>query len=267
MDLHLKGKIAVITGASAGIGLAVAKALAQEGVHIAFCARKKEQILKAENEILKYGVKVFGFSADVTKSEDIDNFVKGIKERFNGADILINNAGQGTGEWIMDTPDEKWMYFWDLHVMGAIRMSRALIPFMRERGGGVVLNTASICATQPLIEENDFEPVYNVTKAALSMFSKCLAHEVIKDNIRVNCINPGLIDTPDWHKTASTLGGEIGITAEEYLNKVAKEYTPIGRFASTEELAYFYVFLCSDRASYCVGSTYYVDGGWLKVVG
>jgi NAD(P)-dependent dehydrogenase (short-subunit alcohol dehydrogenase family) len=267
MDLNLADKVAVITGASKGIGLAVAKALAQEGVHIAFCGRKKDQLLKAEGEIKLYGVKVLGYSADITRPEDINKFVKAIKDTFGGADILINNAGEGTGEKIMEAPDEKWQYFWDLHVMGAIRMSRGLIPFMRERGGGVVINTASICARQPLIEVNDFEPVYNVTKAALSMFSKCLAHEVIKDNIRVNCINPGLIDTPDWHRTATYLGEEMGLTADEYLDKVAKDYTPIGRFASAEELSNFYVFLCSDRASYCVGSTYYVDGGWLKVVG
>jgi NAD(P)-dependent dehydrogenase (short-subunit alcohol dehydrogenase family) len=98
------------------------------------------------------------------------------------------------------------------------------------------------------------------------MFSKCLANEVIKDNIRVNSINPGLIRTPDWDKTASIVSKEKGMTPEEYLDKIAKDNAPIGRFATPEELANFFVFLASDCASYCVGSTYYVDGGWLKVV-
>jgi NAD(P)-dependent dehydrogenase (short-subunit alcohol dehydrogenase family) len=141
-------------------------------------------------------------------------------------------------------------------------MARGLIPAMRRRGGGVILNTSSICAKQPL----GYEPIYNTTKAALMMFSKCLANECIPDNIRVNCINPGLILTPDWRKTAGQLTAGTGQTADQYLDGIAKKNTPIGRFASPEELAQFYVFMCSERASYCVGSEYYVDGGWLNVV-
>jgi NAD(P)-dependent dehydrogenase (short-subunit alcohol dehydrogenase family) len=175
---------------------------------------------------------------------------------------LINNAGVGSNETIMEAPDEKWQYYWELHVMAAVRLSRALIPLMRHNGGGVILNNSSICAKQPLY----YEPIYNTTKAALSMFSKCLAHEAIQYNIRVNTVNPGLIMTPDWRKTATQLGEKEGITADEYLDRLAKEYTPIGRFATPEELARFFVFLCSPMASYSVGSTYYVDGGWLNVV-
>ena len=99
----------------------------------------------------------------------------------------------------MDAPDEKWPHHWDLHVMAAVRTSRACVPLMKPRGGGVILNTASICAKQPL----GYEPIYNTTKAALVMFSKCLANELIPLNIRVNAINPGLILTPDWRKTAA----------------------------------------------------------------
>ncbi len=98
------------------------------------------------------------------------------------------------------------------------------------------------------------------------MFSKCLANEVIKENIRVNTINPGLVLTPDWRKTAALLTKDKEMTPDEYLDQIAKENAPIGRFASPEELAKFFVFLCSPCASYCVGSTYYVDGGWLRVV-
>ena len=98
------------------------------------------------------------------------------------------------------------------------------------------------------------------------MFSKCLANEFIKYNIRVNTINPGLILTPEWQKAAVQLSVGQGITWEQYLEKIAIDNTPIGRFATPEELAHFFVFMCSPRASYCVGSAYYVDGGWLKVV-
>jgi NAD(P)-dependent dehydrogenase (short-subunit alcohol dehydrogenase family) len=133
---------------------------------------------------------------------------------------------------------------------------------MKRRGGGVIINTASICAKQPL----GYEPIYNTTKAALVMFGKCLSTELIPDNIRVNTVNPGLVLTPDWRKTAGIHTEGSGTTVDQYLDKIAKDNAPIGRFASPEEIADFYLFLCSSRSSYCVGSTYYVDGGWLKTV-
>lgn len=263
MDLQLTSKVAVITGGSVGIGLAVAKALAAEGVHLALCARNEER-LNAESAKIReqFGVRVLAQRCDMSVGEDIDRFTALIEKEFGGADILINNAGQGTNEKIIDAEDQKWQYFWDLHVMAAVRTSRALMPLMAQRGGGVILNNASICAVQPL----GYEPIYNTTKAALSMFSKCLANECIPLNIRVNTINPGLIITPDWWNTAEKLAKEAGITAKAYLDNIAKENTPIGRFGTPEELAAFFLFMCSDKASYCVGSTYYVDGGWLKVV-
>jgi NAD(P)-dependent dehydrogenase (short-subunit alcohol dehydrogenase family) len=185
-----------------------------------------------------------------------------VEKTFGSVDILINNAGTGSNETVMESTDEKWQYYWDLHVMAAVRLSRGLVPLMQKSGGGVIINNASICAKQPSF----YEPIYNTTKAALMMFSKCLSNELIKDNIRVNCINPGLILTPDWWKTANQLSQGTGQTPAQYLDKVAKDCAPIGRFATPEELADFFVFLCSPRASYCVGSTYYVDGGWLNVV-
>lgn len=263
MDLELKGKRAVITGGSVGIGLAVARALASEGADIVLIARDRARVEREASELARaFGVKSLGISADVAKNEDIVGAAARIEEFFDGVDILINNAGTGTSETIMDAPDEKWNHFWELHVMAAIRLSRAMVPGMRKRGGGVILNTASICAKQPL----GYEPIYNTTKAALVMMSKCLANELIKDNIRVNVVNPGLILTPDWKKTAGILTQGTGTTVDQYLDKIAKDNAPIGRFGTPEELAHFYVFLCSPRASYCIGSSYYVDGGWLKTV-
>ncbi|MFN8138126.1 MAG: SDR family oxidoreductase, partial [Propionicimonas sp.] len=182
--------------------------------------------------------------------------------RLGGIDILINNAGSGSNETIVEATDEKWQHYWELHVMAAVRLARGLVPVMKARGGGVVLHNASICAVQPLW----YEPIYNVTKSALMMFSKTLANEVVKDNIRVNTINPGLILTPDWIRTAKELTESSGGDWEGYLAGVAREHAAIDRFASPAELANFFVFLCSDRASYSVGSTYFVDGGMLKTV-
>jgi NAD(P)-dependent dehydrogenase (short-subunit alcohol dehydrogenase family) len=227
------------------------------------CARNEARVQEEAKSVQeKYGVKVVGVKADVSKAQDIDALVSRVEKEFGGADILINNAGTGSNEKIMTASDEKWQYYWDLHVMAAVRLSRGLIPFMRQRGWGVILNNASICAKQPL----DYEPIYNVTKSALMMFSKVLSNEVVGDNIRVNCINPGLVLTPDWVKTAKQLTEGSDQTHEQYLDGIAKKFAPIERFATPEELAHFFVFLCSDKASYCVGSTFYVDGGWLNVV-
>ena len=263
MDLELKDKVAVITGGSIGIGLAVAEGLAKEGVHLVLAARQEER-LQAEVKRLAsaHQVRVIGIAVDVAKAADVDRVVAATTQEFGGADILINNAGTGSNETIMEAPDEKWQYYWDLHVMAAVRLARGLAPSMRARGGGVILHNASVCAVQPLW----YEPIYNVTKSALMMFSKTLANEVIKDNIRVNTINPGLILTPDWIKTAKQLTASSGGDWEGHLAQVAREYAPIDRFGTTEELAHFFVFLCSKRASYCVGATYFVDGGMLKVV-
>ena len=263
MDLGLKGKVAVITGGSIGIGLAIAEGLAAEGVDVVLAARGAERVREEASRVARtYGVRAEGVACDVGAPEGVDALIAATRERFGGADILINNAGTGSNETVMEAPDEKWQAYWDLHVMAAIRLARGLAPLMKARGGGVILHNASICATQPLW----YEPIYNVTKAALMMFSKCLATELVGDNIRVNCVNPGLILTPDWIKTAKQLTADKGGDWQGYLDGVANEYAPIKRFGSPEELANFFVFLCSDRASYSVGSTYFVDGGMLKTL-
>ncbi len=263
MDLGLQNKVAIITGGSIGIGLAIAEGLAAEGVHLVLVARQEERLqAEAERLAAHYQVQAIGVAADVSTPAGIAAILAATTETFGGADILINNAGTGSNETIMDAPDEKWQFYWDLHVMAAVRLARGLVPLMRQRGGGVILHNASICAVQPLW----YEPIYNVTKAALMMFSKTLANEVIKDNIRVNTVNPGLILTPDWIKTAKQLTADQGGDWEGYLAGVAREHAPIDRFASPQELADFFVFLCSKRASYSVGATYFVDGGMLKTV-
>jgi NAD(P)-dependent dehydrogenase (short-subunit alcohol dehydrogenase family) len=259
MDLGLEDQIAVITGGSAGIGLGAARAFAREGAHVVLAARNRERVeAEAARIAEEHGVRTAGIACDVATAEGCTTLIDAIRA-FGGADILVNNAGTGSNETILEAPDEKWQAYWDLHVMAAVRLSRGLAPIMRERGGGTILNNASIYATQPLW----YEPIYNVTKAALVMFSKTLANELIPMNIRVNAINPGLILTPDWVKTAKQLSGEDW---ERYLQSVADEHAPIKRFGTVEELADFFVFLCSPRASYAVGATYHVDGGMLRTI-
>jgi NAD(P)-dependent dehydrogenase (short-subunit alcohol dehydrogenase family) len=262
MDLKLRGKTAVITGGSIGIGLAVAEGLAAEGVAVVLAARNAERVKSEANRIAAaHGVSAVGVPCDVATREGIDALI-GAVDAQGGADILINNAGTGSNETVMEAPDEKWQSYWDLHVMAAVRLARGLVPGMRRKGGGVILHNASICAVQPLW----YEPIYNVTKAALMAFSKSLSTELVGDNIRVNCVNPGLILTPDWVNTAKKLTADKGGDWQGYLDEIAREHAAIKRFATPAELADFFVFLCSERASYSIGSTYFVDGGMLKTV-
>jgi 3-oxoacyl-[acyl-carrier protein] reductase len=263
MDLALKGKAAVITGGSVGIGLAIAEGLAAEGVHLLLSARDGARLEREAQRIAAaFGVKVEIAAGDVSAPEAVDAIVAKAESAFGGVDILINNAGTGSNETIMEAPDDKWDFYWNLHVMAAVRLARGLVPGMKKRGGGVILHNASICASQPL----GYEPIYNVTKAALVMFSKNLANEVVGDNIRVNTVNPGLVLTPDWVKTAKELTAGTGGDWEGHLQSVADEFAPIKRFASAEEIANLFVFLCSDRASYCVGSAFFADGGMLRTI-
>ncbi len=263
MDLRLTKKVAVVTGGSAGIGLAIARGLAAEGADLALCARDEERLRAVSREINDQfeDVRVLTIPADLTVPGDSVRVAELVAQELGGADILVNNAGTGSEETILEAPDSRWQHYWELHVMAAVRLARELAPQMKAKGGGVILHNASICATQPL----GYEPIYNVTKAALVMFSKCLANELIGDNIRVNAVNPGLVMTGDWVKTAKALTEGTDQTWEEYLQKIAEDNAPIKRFATPEEVADFFVYLCSPRASYSVGSTYYVDGGWLNV--
>ena len=178
-------------------------------------------------------------------------------QRMGGADVLVSNAGTGSNETVMEAPDAKWLDYWNLHVMAAVRLVRGLAPQMAAKGGGAMLMNASICAVQPLW----YEPIYNVTKAALLMLGKCLSTELVGRGIRVNTVNPGLVRTPDWESTARELRGEGW---EAHLQEVADEHAPIRRFGTVEELADFCVFLCSERASHVTGSAHHVDGGMLR---
>lgn len=263
MDLGLGGKVAVITGGSVGIGLGVAQAFAREGAHLVLAARDGDRLSAAAAAIAsEFGVTVRTCACDVATAEGCDALIAAVQDAFGGADILVNNAGTGSNETILEALDAKWQSYFDLHVMAAVRLARGLAPMMAARGGGAILNNASICAVQPLW----YEPIYNVTKAALLMLSKNMATEFIPQNIRVNTINPGLILTPDWIKTAKQLSAGNGGDWEGYLQSVADEHAPIKRFGTVDELANFFVFLCSDRASYAVGATFAVDGGMLRTI-
>jgi len=162
-------------------------------MQLLLCARDEARVVEVARTIsASYGIMAVGMQADVSKSEDIDRVLKSDEKSLDGAYILINNAGTGRNETILDASDDKSQYYWDLHVMAAVQLSRGLVPVMVKWGGGIIIQNASVNVKQPW----EYEPIFNVTKAALVMFSKCLSNELIGRNIRVNCINPGLILTP-----------------------------------------------------------------------
>ncbi|MBT2226001.1 SDR family NAD(P)-dependent oxidoreductase [Nonomuraea sp. NEAU-A123] len=168
MELGLRDKVAVITGGSSGIGLAVARGLAAEGAHLVLAARAADRLEEEARGIVEaHGVRVLPVACDVATVEGTTALTEAAEEGFGGADILINNAGAGSNETILEAPDEKWQAYWDLHVMAAVRLARGLVPGMRRRGGGVILHNASICAVQPLW----YEPIYNVTNTTLPLVS------------------------------------------------------------------------------------------------
>src|SRR6187402_134503 len=144
MDLQLTGKVAVVTGGTVGIGLAIARGLAAEGAHLALCARDAERLATVVDTIkTEFSVRVLGVPADVGAPDGTARLVAAVTDEFGGADILINNAGTGSEETILEAPDERWQSYWDLHVMAAVRLARAIAPGMKARGGGVILHNAS----------------------------------------------------------------------------------------------------------------------------
>src|SRR4051794_29045288 len=261
MDLGLSGKVAAITGGSIGIGLAVAGGLAAEGASLILAARGEPRLQESATALrAAHDVRCVTVACDVATVEGVAKLVEAAEREFAGVDILVNNAGAGSNETILEAPDEKWQAYWDLHVMAAVRLARGLVPGMKRRGGGVILNNASICAVQPLW----YEPIYNVTKAALMMFSKTLANELVGDNIRVNCVNPGLVLTPDWVKTAKQLTADTGGDWQGPLDEGGPAPAPPPRLPPPEGGGNLLGFLCSQRAGYSLRAPYFLGRGGVE---
>ncbi len=262
MDLELRGKTAVITGGSVGIGLAVAEALAREGVNLVLCAREEARLSARASEIEgRCGIKVVGVRADVTKPEDVTRLTSETEKAFGGADILINNAGTGSNEKIMDAPDEKWQYFWDLFVMAPVRLARAFVPSMRQRGGGAILVSTSSSVKEPIPNLG----LSTVLRASVSALAKTLALELAADKIRVNQIIPGRIDTDRVRQLDEIAAKKQGITLEQAKAKSIAAI-PFGRYGEPAEFGRVGAFLLSPAASYMTGATVQVDGGAIHSV-
>ena len=245
MDLQLKGKAAIVTGSSRGLGLASARALAAEGCRVCMCARGKDVLEQAAAEIPNS----IAVAADLSTPEGTAMVAKAALAAFGAIDILINNVATAKGTDIVGTPDGEWQEAFDQTLFPAIRMSRLAVPHMRQQGGGVIIMIASIWG-----RESGGRMVYNAVKAAEISLAKAMAQQLAKDNIRVNSVAPGSILFPggSWEKRQKA--DPAGIA--EFI----KTELPFGRFGRAEEVGDAVAFLASPRASWISGACVTVDG-------
>jgi 3-oxoacyl-[acyl-carrier protein] reductase len=252
LELGLKGKIAVITGGSDGIGLATALRLAREGADVAVCARRKEPLDQAAARLREAGAQVLAVPADMSKKADIDRFIKAVIDRFGRIDILVNNAGTSARGKFLEIEDDAWSADLELKVFGAIRCTRLAVPYMKKQGGGRIINITISSAKQPGAESYPT----SVSRAAGLALTKALSKEYAADNILVNTVCIGKIKSGQ-HERRFT---RQGVSAEDYYRQTAKDI-PLGRVGEAEEVANVIAFLASSAASYVTGTSVNLDGG------
>lgn len=264
MDLGLGGRVALITGASRGIGRAIATELAREGANVALCARSASDLAGLADQISLAHGKALAIPVDATDAEAVRRTVKETVQRLGRIDILVNNAGDlspsATNPKTLtkgDPSDEDWAFSMDVNLLSAVRFTREVVPIMRSQHRGAIVNVASIAANRgtPIFID------YSATKAAMKSYSKSMSLILVRDGIRVNCVCPGRIDTSVWDRMAGALGAVSQQAPEKVKQGIIDSHLPLGRFGKPEEVAKVVTFLVSDQASLVVGSTWDVDGG------
>ena len=248
MDLGLKGKVAIVTGASAGIGRAIAEGFAQEGANVAICARREGPLRDAEAALKKRGVSIYAATCDVADAHALEHFLHACKRQFGRVDVLVNNA---SGFGVTDD-DAGWTASIDVDLLASVRAARIVTPWMTESGGGSIIFIASVSGL-----EAGWGPPYAAAKAAVISFSKTLAIKLASKGIRVNTIAPGSIEFPGgrWENQKENNRARY----DAILSSV-----PWGRLGRPEEIADVALFLASQRASWVTGACVSVDGGQHK---
>jgi 3-oxoacyl-[acyl-carrier protein] reductase len=261
VELELEGKTALVTGASEGIGAGIARRLAEEGVRVAICARTESTLKATAAEIAKAtGMEIVPIPADLRTLTGCQGFVDQAAARLGGVDILVNNAGaSGFGPFV-ELPDEAWVDAINGKLLGYVRCARAVVPHMRRRGGGAIVNITG--TTQQAIA---YHTPGSACNAALRMFSKELSMELGPLGIRVNSVAPGRIQTARADRLLDATAAAQGTTPDAVLAELVKTI-PSGRVGRPEDVADLVCFLVSDRAGYVNGAALVVDGSKSVVI-
>lgn len=260
MNLGLGGKVAIVAAASQGLGRAIAEEISAEGATVVVCGRRATAIAKTANEIAaRSGNKVLGVEADVSVPDDVTRLVAEAQDSFGQIDILVTNAG-GPPPGPFETHDASaWESAFRLTLMSAVNLTRAVLPGMKERRWGRILNITSIAAKQPV----DNLMLSNSLRAAVTGFARTLANEVAEHGITVNNLLPGYTLTERVESLASASAQRERVSPDEIRSRWEREI-PMRRLAEPREFAALAAFLASDRASYITGQSIAVDGGWIR---
>lgn len=260
MDLGLRGKVALVSASSKGLGRAIAEELAAEGANLVVCARGEEALRKTAESIRKNsGVTVIDVAADVSEQSGVDRVTKAALDKFGKVDILVTNSGgPPSGSFESFTP-EVWDAATRLLLTSAVGLARAVLPGMKQRRWGRILNVTSIAVKQPI----DGLMLSNSLRAAVTGFARTLANEVAPFNVTVNNIMPGYTRTDRVEHLARANAEKSGASLEATFSKWEHEI-PMGRLGEPREFAALAAFLASERASYITGSSIAVDGGWIR---
>jgi 3-oxoacyl-[acyl-carrier protein] reductase len=260
VDLGLRGKVALVVASSKGLGCAVAQELATEGASIAMCARGEDHLNRARDDITRTrSVDVIAIAGDVSNPDDVERIANTALDHFGHVDVLVTNAGGPPSAKFESISPDMWQKTVDQTLMSAINLTRILLPQMRQRRWGRIINITSITVKQPV----EGLMLSNSIRAAVTGFARTLANEVARDGITVNNILPGYTRTERVEQLAEAIAERDGISAADARARWESEI-PMGRLGETHEFAALAAFLASERASYITGTSITVDGGWTK---
>ncbi len=260
MDLGLRERVCVVTGSTGGIGAETARVLAEEGARVVVVGRDSDRVENARKEI---GA-ALGYVCDLSDPAAPEGLIAAATAQVGPVDVLVNNVGVAYQLFFEDVSDQQWDEMWQLNVMSYVRAIRGVLPGMRERGRGAIVNVSSTAGKRP----STSMPNYSVTKAAVLSLSRLVADVYAADGIRCNAVAPGPTATAAWlgeGGLADQQAERPGKTKAEVLEAVGKG-RPLGRLAEPAEIAAVIAFLCSDRASYVTGAAWSADGGTVPII-
>ena len=260
MDLGLRGKVAFVAAASKGLGRAIAEELAIEGASLALNARSEEALNSARESIIaSTGADVVALPGDVSKPADVEAMIQATLARFGRIDILVTNAGGPPSGAFESLTPEMWQAAVDLTLLSVVNLTHAVLPGMKQRGWGRIINVTSIAVKQPV----HGLMLSNSLRSAVTGFARTLANEVAPFGVTVNNILPGYTRTERVEQLSAATAKREGITQDEAVSKWEAEI-PMGRLGEPREFAALAAFLASERASYITGGSIAVDGGWIR---